>query len=120
MTDMLFDYGAAYNPDRDGTLEGYLKEHNGHTATPLFKGFAMYQHLWDEGYLAPGISYIRIMWNFSRGDEHYLVVGEHLLRGVQAGMHSGKKGNHDARKIVLDNGPPWEALHLSPRPEKRK
>lgn len=104
-----------YDPERDGSLNEYLNKHDGYISFPLFKGYEHYQLLWDEGYLEPYVSAIRVMWNIGRDDEHYLVKSELELEGLEGPRHAGKPGVHGVRDILTDNGPPWEAHHLIPR-----
>ena len=106
--------GAAYNPERDGSLEEYLRTHDGLSAFPLFHGYAQYKMLWDEGYLVPDWSVIRLMWNVGRGDEHFFVKGEFELVGVHdIQAHAGREGIHDPREI-LEEGVCFEASGLNP------
>ncbi len=113
------DSGAAYNPKRDGPLDSYLEKHRGITSFPLFKGYKHYKMLWDKGYLEPGVSVVRIMWNVGRGDAHFGVLGQFELEGVENAHHGGEPGKHDPRKLLARNCPPWEALHLARTPISR-
>ncbi len=116
----MYDNKPWYNPKRDGTLGDYLESHGGgSSAFPLFKDYAHFKMLWDSGYLEPDISFIRIMYNVGRFDEHYSVKGEFGLEGIPLEYHGGKPGIHDPR-ILLRNVPPWEAQHLNPEPKPRK
>jgi hypothetical protein len=80
--------------------------------------------LWEQGYLLQNFSYIRLMWNIGRGDEHFLVLEEGLLQGLEAGIHSGREGIHKPEKILRKKNPCWEAQHLArepiARPPRRK
>jgi hypothetical protein len=86
----------------------------------LFKGHEYFQKLWEEGYLMPGASIIRVMYNTSRGDEHYLVLGEKELKGLQIPLHSGMPGTHHPKIILREDTPPWEAQALNPKPVPRE
>lgn len=119
MKDIFFGYGGAYNKKRDGPLEQYLETHDGISCFPLFHGYRMYQELWNKGYLLPNISVIRLMWNVGKGDEHFLVLEDKRLQGLEANMHSGRPGIHDPKKILKSRGPCWEANPLSHNPQPR-
>ena len=108
-----------YSPERDGTLEQYFETHDGNSASALFKGFNQFTLLREEGWLAPRMTIIRLMWNFGRDDEHFGVTDEYLLQGLQLPAHSGREGVHHPR-IVLEEGPRFEASHvLFPRMRER-
>ena len=67
----------------------------------------------NEGYLRPNHSIIRLMWNFGREDEHYLVLKDGKLKGLELPAHSGREGVHDYKKIL--NGVCFEAQYLKNR-----
>ena len=113
------NFGQWYDSRRDGDLADYLREHNGSRASNLFKGFKQYRMLWQKGYLEPEVSIIRIMYDVGRGDEHYLVVGENKLKGIDVPYHPGKSGIHDPRKLLSRGCPAWEAQSLNPHPIPR-
>jgi hypothetical protein len=112
---------AWYHPERDGTLEDYLKIHNGLSSFPLFSGYSQYKMLWDQGYLEPNSSYIRLMWNLGRYDEHFLVIGEDAIQGISdIPAHAGRPGVYDPRKLFSKkNCPAWEAQCLNRNPKPR-
>ena len=114
-----------YTPERDGDLKTYLESRDGRATTCVFKGFKYYKMLWDQGFLEPGISYIRLMWNVGRYDEHFTVKGLHEIEGIDdLPAHAGRSGIHDPEK-VLEEGPLFEAHYLNKRnpvprvPEKK-
>jgi len=105
----------------DGTLEAYLGTHDGYSAFPLFRGYRHYKMLWRRGYLEPGLSVIRLMWNIGRDDEHFIVHGEYEIEGISATAHAGRPGKYDPRKLLSErNCPPWEAQHLNLDPKPRR
>ena len=112
-----------YTPKRDGPLENYLESRRfgimpPNAVYPLFKGYEHFQQLWDKGYLEPNVSCIRLMWNIGRHDEHFGVIGEDTIEGIELPAHSGRPGRHSAREI-LSNGPCWEVHYLRrPHPNK--
>ena len=113
-----------YTPKRDGTLDEYLEKRRYGIMPqwgvyPLFKGYDFFQRLWDEGYLEPNVSCIRLMWNWGRYDEHFSITEDGHLEGIQLPAHSGRPGKHDPKK-VLSRGPCWEAQILNRNPKKRK
>lgn len=114
--------GPQYTPKRDGTLEKYLESHNGISSFALFKGYNHYKLLWNREYLEPNISVIRLMWNFGRDDEHFLVLGEYEIQGLSdLPAHPGREGTFDPRRLLEERDCPyWEAHNLNPRPRKRK
>ncbi len=108
-----------YTPERDGDLKTYLESRDGRTTTYVFKGFKQYKMLWDEGYLEPEISHIRLMWNVGRGDEFFGVKGLHEIEGYDnVPVHTARSGIHDPEK-VLEEGPLFEAHCLNPNPVQR-
>ena len=117
----LFCGDPWYQPERDGTLEDYLKIHNGQFSFPLFKGYGQYKMLWDEGYLEPQISFIRLMWNIGRGDEHFIVLGEYEIEGISdLPAHAGREGVYDVRELLdSDDCPLYEAQGFNRNPELR-
>ena len=111
---------AAYNEQRDGHLDEYLRTHDGSAAFPLFRGHEQFKMLWERGYLEPQVSIIRVMWNIMRDDEHYRVIDEKTLEGIFATAHGGLAGMHDAEKFLGDeNCSAWEAQNLNPYPTPR-
>jgi hypothetical protein len=59
------------------------------------------------------------MWNLGRGDEHYGVLGEFELEGIENHAHGGEAGNHDVRKLLGRKQVNFEALHLATTPISR-
>jgi len=111
-----------YTPKRDGSLEKYLETYDGISCFPLFKGYQHYKLLWDQGFLDPNIGIIRLMWNYARDDEHFLVLGEYQIQGMSdLPAHAGREGIFDPRELLEErNCPAWEAQGLNPRPKARK
>ncbi|MEK6910175.1 MAG: hypothetical protein AABW82_00190 [Nanoarchaeota archaeon] len=72
-----------------------------HGSFPLFKGLEQYKLLWNEGFLVPDYSVIRVMWNVCRGDEHYGVLQDGRLEGIKAPAHQGNPGVHDAKDLLF-------------------
>lgn len=104
--------GPEYIPTRDGSIDDYLRVYDGNSCMPLFRGPAMYERLRRQGYFRPLFSSIRLMWNESRGDEHFYVNEDYKLEAAEAGMHSGRAGVHEPADILKDEGPLWEAHGL--------
>ncbi|PIN91971.1 hypothetical protein COU61_01700 [Candidatus Pacearchaeota archaeon CG10_big_fil_rev_8_21_14_0_10_35_13] len=117
----MFFGGGQYNPKTNGPLERYLETHDGRTSFPLFKGWKHYEMLWDRGYLEPGMSVIRLMWNDGREDEHFLVMGVREIEGMsELQAHAGREGTQDPKRILSEkNCPPWEAHSLNREPTPR-
>ena len=107
-----FESEAWYKPERDGSLEDYFETHDGFSTFPLFRGVEIYEKLLKEGYLIPNYSIIRLMWNFGREDEHFLVVENGRLQGIQSPAHAGRKGVMDYKEIIKEEGPCFEAQNL--------
>lgn len=89
-----------YTPERDVSIAEFLSKFD-YGTFPLFKGYEQYKQLWNEGFLVPDYSVIRIMWNVGRGDEHYNVMNDGRLEGIDAPMHQGNPGVHDARDLLF-------------------
>ena len=101
-----------YTPERCGPLEEYLKTHNGVTTFPLFKGYRYYKEMKRRGYLVPGFTTIRLMWNIVRDDEYFIITDDFQLQGLDSlPAHAGRPGIHDPKKI-LSRGPCWEVNHF--------
>jgi hypothetical protein len=68
--------------------------------------------LQDLGLLMPGVSYIRIMWNIGREDEHYLINENFMLEGMTGAAHSGDEGIFDPKEKLGNKNSPenfnWE------------
>jgi hypothetical protein len=107
MNDGFFLSGGAYDFKRDGPLKKYFETHDGLNCFPLFRGFEIYDELWDEGWLCPLQSNVRVMWGLGRGDEHYGVLSKTELEGTELKYHSGKAGIYFPKEI-LSQGPNWE------------
>ncbi|MBI2583653.1 MAG: hypothetical protein HYW25_03230 [Candidatus Aenigmarchaeota archaeon] len=115
-----FDRDPQYIAERDGDLREYLASRDfGYGSTfPLFRGYEFFRRLWDEGYIIPDMSVIRVMWSFGREDEHYMVKGKSELTGITLPHHSGIPGTHNPRRILKNRL--WEAQCLEPDPEPRR
>lgn len=105
------DTTACYTPARDGPLVEYLQRRDGLSSFPLFRGIEHFNMLRDQGWLAPRMSIIRLMWNAGRGDEHFEVTEDFFLEGIPNDAHGGRPGIHSPEK-VLDGAPPFEAQNL--------
>ena len=107
-----------YKENRDGKLEEYIAErvkHDTFGVFPLFKGYTWYEKLWDLGYLLPDRSYVRLMWNIGRGDEHFVVLSREEIKGLHdVPGHPGREGIHKVRKVLTNKSPVWEAQWLTP------
>ena len=110
--------GAVYTPERDGTLEEYFETHNGISTFSRFKGFEHFEMLRKEGWLAPRISVIRLMWNVGRGDEHFGITPDYKLEGMSAPEHGGRSGISEPR-VVSEEGPCFE-VHQPLFPRQRE
>jgi hypothetical protein len=113
---------AWYTPGRDGPLKDFLEYARTGSFNPMFKGYEHYKMLWDEGFLVPDYSTIRLMWNTSRGDEGFFVKGEFQIEGMDGvALHTARPGIHDPRKVLeAPDCPYWEAHGLSRKPVSRK
>jgi hypothetical protein len=109
----LFGGSTGYDPSSDGSLDAYLRRQFDNNGTYcLFRGYKHFRMLWKEGYVIPGMTAIRLMYNFGREDEHYLVIDEKTLEGIILPAHAGKPGRHLVRKILNRSTPLWEAHDL--------
>jgi hypothetical protein len=112
----FFEEHNYYTPSRDGTLEQYLESHDGTYAFPLFKGYEHYKLLWNDGWIQPEVTAIRLMWNVGRGDEYLGILDKDTCVGIQLPAHSGRPGNHSIKEILSDSSTPcWEIS--TPRPK---
>lgn len=101
----------AYQATHHGTLGHYIAVCKSRSLFPVFYGIEQFEMLKQSGWLRPGMSYIRLMWNSERGDEHFLVTEDGKLEGVELNRHSGREGIHEPAHI-LKGAPPFEAQHL--------
>lgn len=110
---------GAYNEERDGPIERYLETHNGISTFPLFTGYDSFKMLLDKGYIIPGRSIIRLMWNIGREDEHFFVLDEKTLEGISnIPAHAGREGRFNVKKLLGSKDCPcWEAQRLNPNPK---
>ena len=104
-----------YNPRRVGSLDDYLRIHDGNGSYPLFKGYKHYEILWNRGYFIPEVSFIIIMRDIGRENEDYLILEKLKMIWV-----AGKPGIYNPQRILRGNGPSFEAHNLNPRPKPRK
>jgi hypothetical protein len=102
----------SYREERDGDLYRYLYERFEQLPLPLFRGYEDFKMLQDLGLLMPGVSYIRIMWNIGREDEHYLINENFMLEGMTGAAHSGDEGIFDPKEKLGNKNSPenfnWE------------
>lgn len=89
-----------YTPERDGSIAEFLSKFD-YGTFPLFRGLEQYTLLWNDGFLVPDYSVIRVMWNVGRGDEHYNVMNDGKLEGIDAPAHQGNPGVHDAKDLLF-------------------
>ncbi len=95
--------GVGYDPTHDGPVGHYLDEKAREGIPPLFKGIEDFKMLCNLGLVWEGITYVRVMFNYARGDGHYGVVkvgDQWMLQGVDVGPHSGDSGTHDPKMIL--------------------
>ncbi len=111
-----FEREPWYKPIRDGPLDKYIQKRDGGiNCWPSFKGPEWYEKLWEEGYLLPYKTILRLMWNFGRDDEHFIVTEEGKLQGIHdISAHQGRKGVFGYRRILLTRGPLYETQWLAP------
>lgn len=102
---------ACYNQERDGPLDVFLDTRNSGGTFALFDGLDAYELLKREGWLAPRISIIRLMWNAGRGDAHFQVTEDFRLEGIANAAHGGEPGIHEPADVFKD-APPFEAHAL--------
>ena len=101
-----------YNPERDGSLAEYFMAHNGYSVSPLFVGYDWFKRLLKEGWIMPNISNIRIYRRFGF-DEHYTVISEKEVEGIEIEFHGGKPGIHDPKNLLTEKGPSWEPIGIN-------
>jgi hypothetical protein len=112
-----------YTRERDKSIADYLQRLAGTDdvtretwAAAFFQGFETYQELWNDGYLLPGFSHLRIMYNHARYDEHYWICEGGLLEGADLPAHAGKPGIHKPQDILIDGVPEFEIGRPNPSP----
>jgi hypothetical protein len=105
-----------YRGSIDGDIKKYLKEmHENGAVCPTFTGYEPFKQLWDLGVMLPYIASIRLLHGEGM-DEHYYVVDENHLEGIELKAHSGQPGLHDAKELLTKTRAPyWEADGLDPR-----
>jgi|TARA_Y100000310_G_C20026919_1_gene510033 hypothetical protein len=110
--------GGEYNEKRDGSLEEYFKTHDGGSAFPLFRGPKIYEQIWNKGYMVPEFTWLRLMWNIGRSDEHFSVQENGKLEGIcDLKAHAGRSGVYSHTEIISDdpNTPCFELGNLKTR-----
>ena len=110
--------GTEYNPGRDGPLKEYIERHD--MATPAaFKGSKHYEMLWDEGFLIPNVTALRLYWSCAGDDDYFVVKNREQIKGVfRAEGLSAKLKVHNV-KYVLDHGLLFEARYMERNPVPR-
>ena len=64
-----------YRGNIDGDIKEYLiQSHYNGIVCQTFCGYEPFEQLWDIGIIIPQITYIRLMFNIFRGDEHYTIL----------------------------------------------
>jgi len=104
-----------YRGSIDGDIKAYLKEmHENGVVCPSFTGYEPFKQVWDLGVIHPEITSIRL--KFISRDEHYMVVDEHQVQGVELKMHSGQDGLFDTKELLTKTQAPfWEIDGLDPK-----
>jgi hypothetical protein len=107
-----------YRGSIDGDIKKYLKKmHENGAVCPSFKGYEPFKQLLDLGVMLPEVASIRLVHG-QGSDEHYILVDENSLEGVELKAHSGKPGLHNAEILLTTTQAPfcfWEAGNLDPR-----
>lgn len=97
-------FGGNYREETDGPLEKYFETHDGYSTFPLFRGPAIYEKIWNEGYILPGFTWLRLMWNIGRDDEHFFAHDDGKLEGIShARAHAGREGVYHHTEIIFDD-----------------
>ena len=109
-----------YTPDRDGTIEDYIRMSKNQRVPLCFKGYEQFQNLVNLGYIEPNITLIRVMYNHDRGDEFYGVIDDFKLEGMLVNVHRGKEGIYNPEEILLEDTPYFEVDMVNPNPIPRK
>jgi len=106
-----------YRGSIDGDIKKYLIEiHENGSVCPTFVGYEPFKQLWDLGVVHPEITSIRLMFNYSRGDEHYIVADEKHLECILLKAHSGKEGLHNTKELLTKTEAKyWEVDDLDPK-----
>lgn len=108
--------GPHYSGKSDGNIKEYLKHIHEENIPATFIGYEPFKQLWDMEVVCPGITSIRLMHNLDRGDEHYMVMDETHLEGIDLQMHSGQQGFHDTKEILTKTDAKyWEINNLHPK-----
>jgi len=76
-----------YDPERNGDLLDYLKEHDGFSADNLFHGPKFFFVLRERGLIIPNSSTVRVDRS-PAPDVSYLVNGDFLLESFSAGRQN--------------------------------
>lgn len=110
-----------YRGKVDGDIKDYLIEdrESGLVASG-FVGYEPFKLLWDLGVVTPKITSIRLMFNYARGDEHYVVVSKEQMEGVKLMAHLGIEGVHNIEEVLSKTDADyWEIDDLHPRVFRR-
>jgi len=110
----LFTGARSYCPQKDGSLLDYLENCRSSGRDPLFHGIEPLREAFQSGLVRPGFTLIRLMWNFGRTDEHYVIRSRDHLEGILLAAHSGRPGIHPIEDIVNDDAPKWELIDWNP------
>jgi len=97
-----------YDPSKDGTIDEYIANCKKHDIPPCFKGAKDFQKLIELDYIVPMITNIRLLYNYAKGDEFYLVTTDYQFEGVEVNIHRGKKGIHKPDELLSGDAPCYE------------
>ena len=106
----------AYWDETDSeSIIAYLKrKHNDRSVAPSFRGYKAFQELLKTGAVTPEITSIRLYINDSC-DEHYIVMSETEVEGVELKAHSGREGRHNIEQLLQrEDYRYWEVSGLNP------
>lgn len=111
-----FDSEGWYKPERDGSLEDYLKIHDGFFSFPLFKGVEIYERLFEMGFLSPNYSIIKVICK-NKEEEHFVVVKEGNVKSLEAEARLRVECIYEAKDILMSDDTIWEVQHPVGQPK---
>lgn len=109
-----------YRGEIDGDIKEYLiRRHSDGGVCPSFIGYEPFRQLWKMGVITPEITSIRL-YIPARHDEHYIVIDENIVEGVELPAHSGQPGLYNIKDLLTKTKADyWEVEGLNPRAFRR-
>jgi hypothetical protein len=103
------------NSSSESILDFVRRRKNEGAVCPTFRGYEPFVELWKIGAVTPYQTSIRLFVEAGY-DQHYSVISEIEVEGVEAVCHSGISGIHNIEELLRNpDYKYWEISGLNPR-----